>query len=34
MSSEDVKLTANFATSKHLFATSVKLNGNNHLLWA
>jgi len=34
MSLKHVKHTLNSVTFKHLFATSVKLSGNNYLLWA
>ena len=34
MSSEDIKLTLDATTFKHLFTSTVKLNGNNYLLWA
>ena len=33
MCSEDVKHTLDSTTSKHLFATTVKLNDSNYLRW-
>ena len=34
MSSEDIKNIFDFVASKQLFATTLKLNGNDYLLWA
>jgi len=33
MSSEDIKHTCDFMTSKQLFTTTIKLNGTHYLLW-
>ena len=34
MSSEDIKHTFDSISSKQFFATTIKLNGANYLLWA